>query len=384
MNLPDNRDYEWLETGAEMLRRMLTEIEAAKKNIRLEMFIVHAGETAARVRDALAAACHRGVKVQVLVDAFGSVGLADTFWNPLRTCGGEFRWFNPLTLTLSIASIRDHRKLLVCDDRLAFIGGVNIATEYDGDGVNSGWCDLGMLVRGPLIPEMAAAFDQMFANADFSFQPFVRLRKKAQPKVVAAPAAQLLLGGPAATKPVKLAMRRDLAQARSVRIVCAYFLPPWRLRHELGRAARRGARVQLILPGKSDVPLSRLAGHSFYRRLLQAGVEIYEYQPQILHAKLYVIDNVVYAGSNNLDPRALDINYELMLRLSDPRLAQEGAEIFERILVHSKRIDLEEWRTKRTLWARFKSRIAYLVVARLDPMLAAWQWRGWMRKVKKT
>src|SRR5208282_4323708 len=99
----------------------------------------------------------------------------------------------------------------------------------------------------------------------------------------------------------------------------------------------------------SDMPLSRLAGQSFYRRLLAAGVEIYEYQPQILHAKMFLLDDVVYAGSANLDPRALDINYELMLRLSHPVLARRAAEIFECDLAHCRRIDLETWRKARTL-----------------------------------
>jgi cardiolipin synthase len=133
--------------------------------------------------------------------------------------------------------------------------------------------------------------------------------------------------------------------------------------------------VQLILPGKSDLPFSRLAGQSLYRRLLAEGVEIYEYQPQILHAKMFLLDDIVYAGSANLDRRALDINYELMLRLSHPDLALRGAEIFERILAHCQRIDMESWRTARTFLERCKSRLAHFVLARLDPMVAQWQWR---------
>jgi len=104
-------------------------------------------------------------------------------------------------------------------------------------------------------------------------------------------------------------------------------------------------------------------------------VEIYEYQPQILHAKMLLIDDVVYAGSANLDPRAMSINYELMVRLSHPGLARQGDQIFERDLTHCQRIDLESWRKGRTLLARCKARLAYLVLARLDPLVAGWQWR---------
>jgi cardiolipin synthase len=373
MNLQADAEYEWLETGGELLTRMLTAMAEARQSIRLEMYIVRADAVAEKFREALIAACRRGVRVQVLVDAMGSMTLPASFWAPLRASGGEFRWFNPLSL--SGLSIRDHRKLLACDERLAFVGGVNLAAEYQGDGVTMGWRDLGLAVRGPLAGELSAAFDQMFLSADFLHPPFSRLRTSPRQKIVDAPAARLLLGGPSRNNPLKLALRLDLARALSVRIICAYFLPPWRIRRELVRAARRGARVQLILPGKSDLPFTRLAGHAFYRRLLLAGVEIYEYQPQILHAKMYLVNDIVYAGSANLDHRALDINYELMVRLSHPVLALQGAEIFERILAHCRRIDLESWRAARTWMDRFRSRLAYLLLARVDPMVAKWQWR---------
>jgi cardiolipin synthase A/B len=373
MNQQVDVEYEWLDTGAQTLSRMLAAIAEARQSIRLEMYIVHTGAMAEQFREALIQACRRGARVQVLVDALGSMILPESFWASLRAAGGEFRWFNPLSLTFF--SIRDHRKLLVCDQGVAFVGGVNIALEYQGDGVTAGWRDLGLAVRGPMAGELSAAFDEMFEHADFRHPPFSRLRKSPRQKTVAAPAAQLLLGGPSRNNPIKLALRHDLRKARSVRIICAYFLPTWRIRLELAQAAKRGARVQLILPGKSDLPFSRLAGQSFYRRLLLAGVEIYEYQPQILHAKMFLIDEFVYAGSANLDPRALSINYELMVRLSHPDLARRGAEIFERDLTHCRRIDLESWRQARTLMDRFKARLAYLILARLDPMVAAWQWR---------
>src|SRR5580658_10427020 len=151
-------DYQWLETGGEMLDCMLAAIAEARQSIRLEMYIFHADATAEQFRDALTQACRRGVRVQVLVDALGSMGLPESFWATLREGGGEFRWFNPLSL--SGWSIRDHRKILACDECLAFVGGVNIGAEYQGDGVTAGWRDLGLTGRGPLAGEMSAAFAQ--------------------------------------------------------------------------------------------------------------------------------------------------------------------------------------------------------------------------------
>jgi cardiolipin synthase len=192
-----------------------------------------------------------------------------------------------------------------------------------------------------------------------------------------------LLGGPGRNNPLKRALRDDLKEAREVRIISPYFVPPWRIWRRLTRLARNGAKVQLILPAKCDVPGMRLVAQSFYRRFLAAGVEIYEYQPQILHAKLFVIDDIAYAGSANLDGRSLNINYELMVRLSNPALVNEGREIFTGILTQCQRIDLVSWRRSRTFLDRMKARLAHFLVARIDPLLAKWQLHGWKTSQSK-
>jgi len=138
---------------------------------------------------------------------------------------------------------------------------------------------------------------------------------------------------------------------------------------------RRGGRVQLILAGKSDVLLSQLAARSLYQRLLRAGVEIYEYQPQILHAKLIVVDQVVYVGSANLDARSLHINYELLMRLPDRQLAAEARKIFAADLQHCRSIERVAWRKSRTFWNKLKERWAYFLFARVDTYVARRQFR---------
>jgi cardiolipin synthase len=366
-------EFTWLETGGRTIQEMLAAITAAQQSIRLETYIFQGDATGEEFREALVGACNRGVRVQVLADAVGSIYLSDSFWKLFRLNGGQIRWFNPLSL--SRPSIRDHRKLLVCDESVAIIGGINIAGEYRGDGVKGGWRDLGMKIRGGLANVMARAFDQMFDCADFKHKPFARLRKSARQKIVHSSEGQLLLGGPGRNSPIKRALLQDLRTAREVAIVSAYFLPPWRMRRDLARLARRGAKVRLILPGKSDVAMSRLAGQSFYRRFLKAGVEIYEYQPQILHAKLFIIDDVAYAGSANLDGRSLSVNYEIMVRLPNAALAAQGRGIFSDLLQHCRRIELAQWRRCRTFWERLKARVAYFILARLEPFLAQRQMR---------
>ena len=137
-----------------------------------------------------------------------------------------------------------------------------------------------------------------------------------------------------------------------------------------------GGRVQLILAGKSDVRLAQLASHRLYGMLLRAGVEIYEYQPQILHAKLVIIDDVVYGGSCNLDLRSLNFNYEVMVRVEESGLAKEAQKIFVGDLAHCRRIESVGWRASRGWWIRLQESLAYFVLARLDPFVARWQMRS--------
>lgn len=374
MSSPQVTTWKWLRCGDEAFPAMLAAIDAATLSVCLEIYIFSDDELGRRFRDALIAAARRGAKVRVLVDGVGSNELPDDFWSSLKAAGGESRVFNPITLKRF--GIRNHRKLLVCDSLVAFIGGFNISHEYEGDGVKRGWRDVGVRLEGGLIAELASSFDEMFALADFRHKRLVRLWQAKLKKTVVAANEHLLLGGPGrGWNPIRLALNKDLAHARRIQIVQAYFLPTWRIRRALSRAARRGGDVQLLLAGKSDVALSQLAGRSLYQRLLKSGAQVFEYQPQILHAKLLVIDDAVYVGSANLDPRSLSINYELMIRFQNPQMAAEAREIFSEVLAQSVQIDGATWKKSRSFWTRLKERLAYFVLARIDPHVARLQWK---------
>ena len=367
--------FNWLCTGDEVFPAMLAAIDAAKESVCLEIYVYQESPLGIRFREALVRACVRGARVRVLVDAVGSYFLPDKFWDLLRSAGGEIRQFNPVTLKRLI--IRNHRKLLVCDGRVAFVGGFNIAPEYEGDGIKSGWCDVGLKIEGVLVTQLESSFDEMFERAEFRHKRFTLLRKSHAKKVVALPKEQLLFSGPGRGRnPFKRALHQDLQHAKNIQMIIAYFLPTWRLRRELMRVARRGGKVQLILAGKSDVLLSMLAAQGLYRRFLKGNIEIYEYQPQILHAKLIVVDDIVYLGSANLDTRSLRINYELMIRFENKTIAKEAREIFSRNLEHCHRVTAAEWRKSRSFWRKLKQRWAYFLLNHLDPYLARRQWRG--------
>jgi cardiolipin synthase A/B len=364
----------WLRHGIQAFASKLQAMAQARISIRLETYIFthsHVGET---ILAALVNACRRGVKVQVLVDAWGSLELSDDFWKPLRDAGGQIRRFNPVSLRR--LGFRDHRKLLICDDAVAFVGGFNISTEYAGDGVKEGWCDHGLRITGGLVPEMSAAFDAMYAKAELRHGLFTRLRQSTARRQVAHAGSKLLLCGPGRGRNhFKRSLHQDLLHARDVVIISAYFLPNWRIRRDLCRVVRKGGRVRILLGAKSDVAIAQLAARSLYQRLLRAGVEIFEYQPQVLHAKLFLVDGAVYVGSANLDTRSLHINYEVMVRLTHPRLVKEAREIFAQDLLHAVAVDKATWKHSRTFWQKLKERWAHFVLARLDPYLAQKQMR---------
>jgi cardiolipin synthase len=383
---PDSSSPQWFTSGDAVFPAMLAAIGSAMERVSLEVYIFADCRLGEYFRTALIEAAQRGVQVRVLIDAVGSLELPDYFWHPLQAAGGQVRVFNPITV--GRIGIRNHRKLLACDGRVAFIGGFNVAHEYEGDGVTRGWCDVGLRVNGALAAQLEASFDRIFPLADMRHKPFIRLRKTSAKKALVGPAEQLLLSGPGrGASPLYRTLRRDLLRTARLasagglpvphaRIVVAYFLPTWRLRRDLQRVVRLGGRVQLVLAGKSDVALSQLAARSLYQRLLRAGVEIYEYQPQVLHAKLFIVGQAVYVGSANLDPRSLHLNYELMARFeADDTLARANL-FFDHLLAHSKPIRREEWRKSRTLWARWKERFASFLLARVDPYLSLRQWRA--------
>ena len=323
---PNDTAWTWLRNGDEAFAAMLAAIDAARESICLEIYTYTAGPLGLRFREGLVRARQRGVRVRVLVDAFGSLSLPDGFWSPLRAAGGEARFFNPVALNRF--EIRNHRKLLVCDETVAFVGGFNIASEYEGDGVTRGWRDVGLSLTGPLAAQLAASFDEMFALAEFRHKRFARLRRPVFRQTASSAGEQLLLSGPGrGFNRIRRSLRKELARARNAQVMVGYFLPTGRLRRALQRVARHG-QLRLLLAAKSDVLLAQLAGQSLYRRFLKAGAEICEYEPQILHAKLFIVDTAVYVGSANLDPRSLGINYELVIRFENPKMAAEARAIF--------------------------------------------------------
>jgi len=362
----------WLATVDEGYAQMTRLIDAAAHSVRLETYLLREHGPAEGLCEALLRARARGVAVWLLLDAFGSEGMRRDFLAPLRQAGVAVALFNPQRWLRR--SFRNHRKLLACDGEHAVLGGFNVGPEYAGDGVTHGWCDTGVYVNGPVVHRLEATFDAMFRLAPFTPHALNRFRRLVRHGFGHAADAeapvQVLLAGPGTHgSMLRHRLGHDLARAREVAIASAYFLPSRGFRRLLYRAAWQG-RTRLLLAGRSDVPVARLAAEWLYGRLLARGVRIFEYQPQILHAKLVLADDVAYVGSANLDWRSMHINYELLLRLDWPELVADARDWFERSLSAAEQLDYPRWKARRGRWRRLASFLAYWLLARLDPLVA--------------
>jgi cardiolipin synthase A/B len=370
----------WLATVDEAFEQMQRCIDAAQVSVRLETYMVRVGESAANLLATLLRARQRGVAVRVLIDAFGSEDLPADYFAALSAAGAQVAVFNPKRLLR--LSFRNHRKVLTCDSRCAVIGGFNIAPEYAGDGVNRGWCDTGLHIDGPVVAELEHSFDSMFDLAPFGSAAIHRFRRREllsrhKATLACEGEVRLLVCGPAVPgSALRRSLRHDLHGAKDVAIASGYFLPSMRIRRQLYRVTHRKGRVRLLLAGLTDVTIAKLAAEHLYARLLSRHVQISEYQPQVLHAKVAIMDEITYAGSCNLDRRSLHINYELLLRLNWPELTADAREWFDEAMALSAPVEALHWRQRHGFWRSVWSKIAYLLLSRLDPLLARRRFRA--------
>lgn len=362
-----------LKNGAEVFPAMYRAIDGASSCIALEMYIVADDGTGREYRSRLAAAARRGVEVRVLVDAFGSWALADSFWTELRQAGGVVRWFRPIRRGL--LPFRDHRKLLLIDDSLAFIGGLNIGDEYlTGRGGEAPWRDNALEISGREASRLRRSFNRMWLRAERPFRIRFLLGRRHRRRFVGMPGdgrVRFLESGPEdAVQPVRRAYGHLVRNAaRNIDLSMSYFFPPGRVLRGLKRAARQGVTVRLLFPAKADVAIAQWAARGLYGRLLRAGMEVWEYEPAMLHAKLAVIDDTVITGSANLDLRSGRINYELVAAVTDPLLARKARADFEEDLRSSRPVLHAVWQ-QRPFFQRIAERLSYWLLARADLFVA--------------
>jgi cardiolipin synthase len=362
----------WLHTGSAAYDAMIAMIEGARRTVDVEFYTVAPGTAADRLCEALQRAAVRGLRVRVLIDAFGSSSLPETWVEQLRAAGAGVRRFNPRPLLRW--SFRDHRKLVVCDEQVGLVGGFNVAPEYEGDGISQGWRDLGVVIEGPVVQDLARGFTALFAASNLERTQWRPLARFLRNQHVSLDSAAAIVGGPGGSQALlKRMLRADLKAAKRVDVAAAYFLPSRGLRRLLRRAARRGS-VRVLLSENTDVPVARLASQHLYRGMLRSGVALWEYQPQVMHAKAVVVDDVVYVGSANLDTRSLQLNFELLMRLPSPVLAAQLRARIDRDCELARQVPAD-WPRHRTALQRLLQGWSHFLLARVDPFVARSQFR---------
>lgn len=360
-----------LKNGIEAFPAMFAAIDGAQTSICAEMYIVADDETGRDFRTRLAKAAERGVQISLLLDAWGCWNLPNTFWDDLRKAGADVRAFRPLRG--GFLPFRNHRKLLLVDDRNAYLGGMNIADEYyRGAKGETPWRDNMLEISGEEVLALRDSFHRMQAIAGSPLQRFLsRLRSFRLRRNLGGGVIRFLESGPESRlRPVRRVYRRVIRNAgQSIDLAMGYFYPHGTMLRMLKRAVKRGVRVRLMVPLHTDVPIARWAARRLYGRLLRAGVEIWEYLPSIMHSKLVIADDTVIAGSANLDIRSGRFNFELVAIVHDGELAKKARMDFEDDLGKSVRISLAEWK-QRPFIQKVKEWFSYCLLARADVLIS--------------
>lgn len=339
-----------LENGREIFPSMLGAIHAAQKTITFETYIYWSGDIGNRFADALAERARAGVQVKVLLDWAGSLKMDQTVLQRLMDSGADVRHYRPLHwYNLGRLNNRTHRKLLVIDGTVGFTGGVGIADIWKGDAQDPDhWRDLHFRVEGPVVAQMQAAFNDNWIKTvgtvlhgpDY-FPPLSPRGNQDAHVFISSPA-----GG---SESMHLMVLMALAAAeKSIDLEAAYFVPDDLSKKAMIAARRRGVRVRIILPGPyTDSESVRLSSRREWGELLAAGVEIYEYQPTMIHSKLLIVDRgMVAVGSTNFDMRSFQLNDEASLNVYEPEFADQMRRIFEKDLKDCRRYTYEKWKQR--------------------------------------
>jgi len=339
---------EVLRNGREIFPAMLEAIGQAEYTIDLLTFVYWRGEIGTRFAEALSERARSGVRVRVLLDAWGAHPVDRAIVGMMEEAGVRVRWFRPLhRMEVSKADHRTHRKVMVVDEAVGFTGGVGIADEWNGDARNEDeWRDTHFRVRGPAVDGLRAAFLDNWIETDPEiFDPAIdRFPRQPQPgrSVIQCVRGSSETG--ASDLSTLMLTLLQIARER-IRITTAYFVPDEELTDRLCAAGDRGVSVEILLPGPhGDKRFVQLAGQAVYERLLDHGVKIWHFQPCMLHAKVMTVDGLVAnVGSANFNARSTELDEEINLVAFDPALVRLLDDQFDEDLERSEEIEAGRW-----------------------------------------
>lgn len=348
-----------LRDGVEAYPSMLAAIAEARHEVRLETYMFYADSVGHQFRDALISAARRGVRVCVLYDAVGSWPASRAFFRVMRKAGVHIRAFRPVTLRFWRVWLRDHRKILVVDGRVAFTGGINIAAHWAPSAPHGGWRDDVLRFEGPAVRQLErtsrAGWRFLLKN---SWRSLSRAGRKRRFPTVCGDVALSVLSS---RRSIHRAYLHALERARErVMVAAAYFVPDRRIFNALHSAAGRGVKVMLLLNGRSDHRFLEFATRHYYEPLLRAGVRIFEWQGSVLHAKTAVVDGVWGTlGSFNLERMSLNFNHETNVVFTDTGLAGAVERSFESDCGFCHEVHLTQWMA-RPRWQKLLERACFV------------------------
>jgi phosphatidylserine/phosphatidylglycerophosphate/cardiolipin synthase-like enzyme len=350
--------------GQRFFPRMLELIASAQRQVELELYLVESGACAAALIDALCAAAQRGVAVRCLFDAVGAQGLHQAERRRLHEAGVQLHWYNPVRWKQGLRNFHpDHRKLLLVDGQFAFVGGTGATDEFWNPGEQAGrWHEAMVEIGGPLVADWLQLFERQWlaCQARIAWRPRMPLGLKLLLPVppVGQGLGRVAFADALQHRDILLSLVRALRGAKQrIWLATPYFLPTWKVRRALRKAASRGVEVRLLLSGRhTDHPPVRFAGQRYYPGLLRAGVQIFEYQPRFLHLKMVLVDDWVSVGSCNFDHWNLRFNLDANLEALEPTLTASVVASFQADFADSQQVTLEDWRA-RPLWRRAQQRL---------------------------
>jgi len=360
----EGNSVELFENGA-FFDTLLADMARAERSLHFETYLWEEGELSRRVTAALAERARAGVEVRVLVDASGGDKMGKAAPRELIAAGCQFQLFHPRRLrNLGLQNERDHRKLVVIDGRVAFVGGHCVKDQWLGEAQDRDhFRDLSVRLRGPIVHAAQACFSENWVEETGELfvgeGVFPRLERAGDVTMHIARAK------PSGAAPaVKILHHLVLCMARKrIYLQNPYFIPGPAAIDAFCRAAKRGVDVRIMVPATaaSDMPFVQHAAHRNFDVLLAAGVRIFEYQRTLLHQKVLAVDGTWCAiGSSNFDDRSLEINDEITVGCASERLTAELEAVFMRDAAHCVELEAGRW-ARRGLWHRCRDNASYLL-----------------------
>ena len=344
-------DADLLINGDQIFPAYVGAIRDAEETVNLTTYAYWRGEIATEVADTLCEKASRGVECNVILDAVGAAQMDRKLVHKMREAGVNVCFFRPpKPYAVRRLQYRNHRKLLIVDGTTGFTGGVGIAEEWTGNAEDPDhWRDTHVRVSGPVVRGLQGAFAENWLEctgdvlAGDRYLPYIEELEGGGPMQVMRSSATV--GDSNAEALFYLALA---AAKHSIELTSAYFVPRPAFTEALVEAAERGVHMRILVPGSHiDKQFVRTAGRAAYDQLIDAGIEIYEYCPTMLHAKTLTVDEIWSSvGSVNFDNRSFQLHDEVTLCVQSERFAGELHEVFERDLENSERIEPGEWRER--------------------------------------